>query len=367
LVAVALTLLCACATWALAASGVRANDTHRPGLNWVRLAGAEQCLSAAKLSERVEARVGRVLFASADEAELFVDGHVRPGAPGWDVVLEVSDPQGHILGRREMHFDGADCAVIDEGVALVIAVTLYPNTALVEAGIPLDRGTAGSLDALFGAEPTDPDPASLPSTAPTSPSPPAHAAPPPKPPAHAAPGTRTDAWGLALDGAGTAGFGQLPGASLGLSAHVQLSAPHAWPIELGATGLLERTAKAGNGVAGQARFSLLLGSIAVCPWQPSWLPSLSLCAGAEIGRLHVAPSGFAVVQAASSDFVTNLVGSGVLRAPLVGPLYLRAALSLALPLIQRSYGYQTPAATSARLYRMPQVAGRAEIGLGLHF
>jgi hypothetical protein len=358
-------MLGASAAWALCMPRAKASDSHRPGLNWVRLAGAEQCLSAAQLSQRVETRVGRVLFASADEAELFVDGHVRRSAPGWDVVLEVSDPEGHVLGRREMHFDGADCSVIDEGVALVIAVTLYPNTGLVEAGIPLERGTAGSLDALFGAEPTDPDPASLPSAPKLAT--PVSQAPPLVPRAHAVPSTRTDAWGLAIDGAATTGFGQLPGASLGLTAHVLLSAPFAWPIELGATGFLERSVKAGNGVAGEARFTLVLGSMAVCPWQPSWLPALSLCAGAEVGRLHVVPAGFAVVQPASSDFVANLLGSGVLRARLVGPLYLRAALSLALPLIQRSYGYQTPAATSGQLYRMPQVAGRAEIGIGLRF
>jgi hypothetical protein len=148
---------------------------------------------------------------------------------------------------------------------------------------------------------------------------------------------------------------------------VQLVPAGAWPIELGAAAFLSRTADAGHGIAGRARFELLLASLSVCPWQPDWLPGLALCAGAEVGRFHVEPSDFAVLPAPSSDLVANLLGSGVLRVHLIEGLYLRAGLVLALPLVQRRYEYQTPAATTAQLYRMPQVAGRAEIGLGWRF
>jgi hypothetical protein len=328
-------------------------------------------LSATQLAQRVEARVGRILFASANEADVFVDGYVRPSASsGWDVMLDVSDPDGRVLGKRDMHFDGPACTAIDEGVALVIAVTLYPNTGLVDAGIPLDESTAGSLDSLFGNEPTDPDPSSFPAR----PTPAVGASVPHAPGARAETTassarnrTQADGWGLALDGAGVAGFGQLPGASLGLSAHAQLIPTGAWPIELGATAFLARTANAGRGIAGTVRFELVLASLMVCPWQPEWLLGLSLCAGAEVGRLHVEPSDFAVLPGPSSDLVANLLGSGVLRVRLVGGLYLRAGLLLALPLVQRRYEYQTPVATTAQLYRMPQVAGRAEIGLGWRF
>jgi hypothetical protein len=162
------------------------------------------------------------------------------------------------------------------------------------------------------------------------------------------------------------GFGQLPGASLGLAAHVQITPPGVWPFELGAATFLERTEQA-DMHAGEARFKLMLASLTVCPWQPPALPGLALCAGAELGQLRVEPSGFAVLQPASKDLVANLLGTAVLRATIVAGLYLRTALVLALPLVQRGYAYQTPAATSQQLYRMPQVAGRAEIGLGWRF
>ena len=78
-----------------------------------------------------------------------------------------------------MHFEGDDCSIVDEGVALVIAVTLYPHTGLLDSGIPLDQNLAGNLDALFGAEPTDPDPASLAAPAAVSYAEPAEPSPPP--------------------------------------------------------------------------------------------------------------------------------------------------------------------------------------------
>src|SRR5262249_22081021 len=98
-----------------------------------------------------------------------------------------------------------------------------------------------------------------------------------------------------------------------------------------------------------------------------WLDGFSVCIGAEAGRLHVVPSGFAVSNPTSNDFLLNLLGAAALRVRLFSRLYARFGLLLTLPLIQRRYDYQTPAATSAQLYRMPQAAARAEIGLGWHF
>jgi hypothetical protein len=347
----------------LCASRAHAIDLRRPGLNWVRLAGAKTCLSGAELARRVEARLGRVLFVSPGEAEVFVDGVVGPGAQqGWDVTLEVSDPEGHVLGRRDMHFEETDCSAIDEGVALVIALTLYPNTGLTEGGVPLDAHVGGRLDSLFADEPVDPDPAALP---PAVTPPPPDASSGPTPPAPAP--TPRPRWEVAIDVAPTIGFGQLPEVGMGLTAHVQITPPGVWPIELGAAAFLDQSVQASGGVKGDASFGLVLGSITVCPWQPAGLPALSVCGGAEIGRLRVTPTGFAQLEAPSHDLVVNLLAEAALRARMVGPLYARAAFLLSLPLVQRGYAYQTLEGTSQQLYRMPPLAGRVEIGIGVRF
>jgi hypothetical protein len=76
-----------CALLAAWATSVHADDAaavaaaraeqRAPGLNWVRLEGAASCISAARLAQRIEARIGRVLFTSVSEAALFVDGSLE--------------------------------------------------------------------------------------------------------------------------------------------------------------------------------------------------------------------------------------------------------------------------------------------------
>jgi hypothetical protein len=255
----------------------------------------------------------------------------------------------------------------------VIAVTLYPNTGLPDAGIPLEPGTAHNLDALFGVEPTDPDPAALPVAAPADP---VASRPAPTPgadatvavgPSAGAPTTHRQIQ-LGIDLVGASGLGQLPGIAFAAGARVRLVIEPAWPVELGVNGFFPTTEQAADGSAGQARFDLMLASLATCPWQPDWLPGLALCAGAEAGRLRVQPTAFEGKNArAVNDAVADLQGSAVLHLRLGSMLRLRAALTALLPLLQRSYTYQAPDGTSARLFRMTQIAGRAEIGMGAVF
>ncbi len=352
--------------------GALASPAAQPGINWVRLDGAEHCPSAVALVERVEARMRELRFTSTREADLFVDGSVRHAAEGgWDVRLEVSSRDGKIYGRRDMHFDGEACAVIEDGVALVIAVTLYPEAGLANAGIPLDSETAGSLDALFGSEPSDlapeesvPAPASAPPPAaeksrPAEPvAPRARAEPEPVPEA---------AWHLFVDVAGFGAIGQLPGASVGVVGHIALDWPGLWPIEIGARVFREGSTKAQSPDKGRSRFELLLASIATCPWSPAWLPAFAVCTGVEAGRLRAESSGFAVLPPVENDAVANLLASGVWRVRFTAALHLRAAAAVVLPLIQHEYTYRSAAAERVLLYRMPQVGARVEIGAGMRF
>lgn len=354
----------------------RAAEPQLPGLNWVRLPGAESCLSAFALAARVEARVGRVLFAAVSEAGLFIDGHVRARAdqPGWDVTLELSDPLGKVLGRRVMQFAGAQCSVIDEAVALVIAVTLYPNTSLLERGIPLEPSTAASLQALFGQEPTDPDPSALPDAV-AAPAPAATssgdrtevpASPDDRAPSApgGAPPTRASPWRYGVGAAATAGFGQLPGLSPGISAQLWLTPLDAWPIEAAMVLLPETTAQAER-ATGRVRFDLLAVSLALCPWQPDWLRGLALCAGAEVGRLRVRSGDFPRGDMTADDAVVSVFGAARLHVRLAGPLQLRIALPIAVPLAQHRYTFEADDGSSQTLFRIAQLTGRAELGLAL--
>jgi hypothetical protein len=356
-------LLACCAGTLIVGGSARAQETLAPALNWVRLEDADSCLSSAQLAQRVEATVGRKLFTSPSDGGLSVDGHVWRAGRGWHVRLAVSEPGGATLGRRDMLFEGEACSVIDEGVTLVIAVTLYPNSGLADGGIPLDPRTSASLESLFGAEPTDPDPQTLP-----TPDPPPTPTDAPRPTARtevsAAPRVRTAPWSLGLDLAAHAGFGRLPGVAAGAGGYVLIAPPSGWTFQAGAQIWPARTATAQD-APGRARFDLMLGSIALCPFEPTFVRALALCGGAEIGRLRVEPSGFASRNRATSDVVVNLLALALWRPQLVGSLHLRAALALDLPLVQHSYTFQTLDRTQATLFRMPQIAAHAELGLAL--
>ena len=122
-----------------------------PALNWVRVGTADGCIAASELADRVEQRVGRVLFVPATQALLSVDGYVSEPEPGrFLAVLAVTQPDGEVIGRRELEVRSDNCRALDEAIILVVAVTLYPNSQLPGRAIPLDATTQEALHQLFG-------------------------------------------------------------------------------------------------------------------------------------------------------------------------------------------------------------------------
>jgi len=339
-----------------------------PGLNWVRLADADSCPTAAQIGASVEARLGRELFVVAREAQLFLDGYVARSVAGFEVTLEVSELAGRVLGRRVLQFEGDDCSAIEPAVALVIAVTLNPDSALPSGGIPLEHGTAERLDALFAGESIDPDPASLPApnagtanarTSNETPLPAADSG-------DLGPRTRYEPVLVELAAAGGAGLGQLPGVALTGSAYAALRFPRGPRIELGISYLPARTARPERG-AGEASFALLLGSLAVCPLRLQVWSTPELCFGAELGSLSSHARDFAFANQSAHDWVVNLRASGGWDVVLAAPLFMRVAVLLSVPLLQRNYTFRGPDNAPVSLFRMPQAAARAELGLGIAF
>jgi hypothetical protein len=339
-----------------------------PGLNWVRLAGADDCLSAAELADKVELRVGRTLFVATTEAELFVDGSVsgtaRQGAADrmFDITLQVSRPGGEVLGERVLAIEGESCSVIDDAVSLVIAVTLYPRSSLVAAGIPLDPTTAASLQSLFGDEPTDPDPSSLPTmvVAPVSQ---AKRKPLPEPTDRVGPRSMSGTQ-LSLDAVGSGQVGQLPGVRFAVGGHFRMFPRALIPVEAG--GAYYFTGRDEVPEGGSVSFELVTASLTGCPWTVI-SEDLRVCIGLEGGFLTARPSGLAVTAERTTDPVLNILFAGVYRPQIVGPLHLRAAMTIGVPILQHEFLYQARDGGSVTLFQTSQIQGRADIGLGLSF
>lgn len=335
-----------------------------PALNWVRLQEAGDCISAAALAERVEQRVGRGLFAATTEAELFVDGSVRATRlsqtrRAFEITLQVSRRSGEVLGERVLSIEGEACSAIDDAVSLVIAVTLDPKSSLLATGIPLAPETAASLHALFGAEPVDPDPATLPKAEPPLAQPEKIATPPRAPAPPAEPALR-----IGIDAIGAFGLGMLPGLRPAIGGAVRLEPRPLFPFDLALLHFVEGDADVDPG-AGSVAFQLTLIALSACPWAIVE-PSLRACVGLEGGRISAEPRGLPVTAPASEDLVLDGLVSAVLRPRIAGPLHLRVALTAAVPFAQRAFTYAT-AAGPRTLFRTAPLQGRAEIGLGVTF
>jgi hypothetical protein len=117
--------------WFSLAIAVRAEATT--ALSWVRQPGAEPCIAAAELAQRVERLIGPVL-TSASRARLSIEGRIAPrvAMPGFAVVIVTSEPDGRILGQRELSSAESDCHLLDERLAFVIAIAIDPDAALAE-------------------------------------------------------------------------------------------------------------------------------------------------------------------------------------------------------------------------------------------
>ncbi len=320
-------------------------------------------MTAAQLAERVEQRAGRVLFVPPTQAELFVDGYVARAPRGYSVQLAVSKRDGEVLGERTLEIEGERCDAIDAAITLVIAVTLYPRSSLVATGIPFDQATAASLEALFGDEPTDPDPQSLPT--------PVIGAPPAVSRAQSQPARtsasfdlpRSASWSFGVDAAAGAGLGGLPDLSTLLALHLRAVAPELWPIELELQRWLSSTAELAGG-AGAVDFELLAAALSACPWIVL-VPDARLCLGAQVGLLSATPRGLAVSASRSRDATIDATVGLVYRPRLAGALHLRVELVAAVPLIQHSFVFEALDGTPTTAFSSAPVSGRAELGLGL--
>jgi hypothetical protein len=159
------------------------------------------------------------------------------------------------------------------------------------------------------------------------------------------------------------GWGQLPALALGVSVFASYAPAGAFPIEAGLVYLPSQQSRPEQGT-GQASFALWLGSLAVCPLRPSSPFRFDVCLGMEVGQLRVAASGFASNNVRASDAVVNVRLGATWNLDLIGPLFMRLALFASAPLLQRNYTYRATDNVPTSMFRMPQAALRADVGLG---
>ena len=96
------------AAFALAATALstattaRAEEPRTSSLSWLRMPGAEGCVTTQALARAVEERLGRSAFVSAAQADLSVEGSVAPRPRGYRAQITVRDAKGESLINRAL-------------------------------------------------------------------------------------------------------------------------------------------------------------------------------------------------------------------------------------------------------------------------
>jgi hypothetical protein len=349
-------------------------------LSWVRIEGAEDCISTQSLAERVEQRLGRRVFVSASQADLSLEGRVERTSAKDAVVatLVVSDREGRVLGRRVLRVRGESCQPLEASLVLVIAIAIDPGASLPavgesdalseEARTMLEQLDLPELGPQQIAELAVPDAAAqTPAPAPAAPvSAPSMAsatnasardgrpeAPRPSPIA-----LRVGA-SLALE------IGVLPEPAAGVAVGVTIAPSWLLPVDVWVSTLFAQDHAVAD-AAGSGRLQLFIGGLALCPaLDVTSRLSMRLCSGLRAGVLSGRGHGFAASTSSTGPWVEAVLGTGLwLR---LGRISLHTAVGAGVPAVRDTFSYVDRLGARRVLHRAEPVTGRFELGAGLHF
>lgn len=331
-------------------------ELRTSSLSWVRLPGAESCIGTRALAEAVEARLRRPVIISAAQADLSIEGRVsplEPPTPGFRAVVVVSSPDGTVLGERTIDREDVDCRILDETLALVIAVMIDPEAALTpEPEEPANDHD--DSDSTLEDEPEEESATLVDHAEPESEEPvvvePDEGSPPPTP-------FRTD-----LAASFQLGLGSLPGVALGTAAGVILDPPRFWPIELEIGGFLGAHAERLDG-PGSARFDQLSGGLLICA--PFERRSIRVhgCFGVHAGAVRAQGEAFDSVHRQWRPVVNAAIRARLLWNPWRF-LVLRVGVTLVVPFIRDRFLFADEQGQRLVLFEPFPVSVAFEFGFG---
>lgn len=353
-------------------------STDAPALNWVRLKGAESCISPQELAVKVEQRLGRDVFVSSAAAEFALEGYIRPvKGKGWAAQLLVTNREGEILGSRELTSDRAECSTLDDALALVIAVTLYPQAGFPNSAIPLPDEVAARLDRMFSEEPTDFEP-ELSTESNMSISDGVMQSPyRDESSTNADFGSQTDSsqggsspnksWNLGFALGGGLGLGLTPNPSLGIGFLARFETPAFWPLDFRANYWFGETEKVNSNL--QIMISLLAIDLGLCPVSPRGeVLSFRLCGGLEVGAIITSSKGFSENSINPLAPLGGVYTGSVLNVNLLDPLALWVGATIVMPVVRQRLVYLVQEEQGpVNFFTQGVLAGRLEIGLDSTF
>jgi hypothetical protein len=357
-----------------------------PALSWVRGEGAESCITSVELAKKVESVLGGPVFVSASEAELVIEGYVNPKkGGGFEARLMVIDASGRWLGSRDLSIGLLDCSALDEALALVIAVTINPESGLAGGSI-LSPEMAATLDGLFSRDAAEvaaseqaaeaSDANAIPSSASTRTAPKrermglesaAESGDIAPNPYHGSRAVETiSSWYLSA--AAALGAGLQPGIAPGFSVEVAYESNRVLRLGLRGSLSVPTEENTGTDLSRNASFKVLALTPLICPVSSSLGPhTISGCAGLMIGAIQARPSGFSVKNRKTSELILNPTFDFRLKWNVSEYISPRLGVAAILPLIQHAFNYRNTEGVTSELFRIRQIALGAELAVEVKY
>jgi hypothetical protein len=285
-------------------------------LAWSRGAGAETCIDAGALADKVEATIGRRVDAQAaldadaplpDGGPARLEGHVQAAGAGWIAVVQVR-AAGPAL-RREVALDASDCRQFDEALVLVVAL-------LAEAALP--TGPRLTL--------------------------------PPRSPSATV--------GVGLDVA--VAYGMLPGINMGVGLAAEVALPPFWHLAAWAHGWPTSSAFDDGSGGRLAAWTVGAGPCVGPAGRELW--SLFGCVGASGGVVSATGVGLAVARTSAHPYLQGEARAG-LRVRIAPPMFARLEAGVGLPIGRDSYEFTGADGGSRVVFRTAAVIPLARFSI----
>ena len=351
----------------------RAEEPRPASVSWVRLPGAEGCISARELAAAIAGRLGPRAIVVPPRAELFVEGRIGPrtDGSGYDVSFVMADAGGAPLGTRELASQESDCRTLDASIELVASLMIDPD-APMRAGASSLESPSGDDARNASSAASEPGSAALavePSASPSQATESASALPAPSDPRGVS-AADEDApadtpWRLGVHAGGTLGLGLLPGVPLGAGLRLEVTAPGFVPIELAASFFPERSDQVRTGAG--ADLLAAWGALGVCPLAPlDGSIRVLACAAVEAGTIQ--SRGFGFDRSLDDE---SLVVAGALRVRsygrVAGPLVIGISASVSVPFLRPRFYALDAGGAEREVFRVAPLLGFFELSLGGDF
>lgn len=335
----------------LAPTARAAENGVTSALSWVRLPGAETCITAPELGARIEKHLGRAVLVSPSVADVSIEGRIQRAGSIYKATVGGTRHDGTPIGTRELTSSAGDCRSIDDGLVLVVALMIDPNaTSAAEPAKPATTTTTTTTHEIVHERVIVRDIEHVPPL-------------PPPPPA-------STPWLVEAQLASSASIERAPGVAPAFAASARVGPSRLLAFELlfGVLPSAELTGVRSSATTSDASvdFAIIEGGFSYCPTIALGRFDLGGCAGLRAGLLRSSGRGFANGSQDADRGLADIAIGPRVEVRVAGPFFVLVNGAAFVPLVRQETTATSGGATTV-LSKRSALGGEVGIGVGLRF